>query len=106
MAQSHETTGEAHGAEALELFVHGVAESIGEPAGPVGHRVTAAERVDPSTSQRLELFPALANLFVLVVEGHCPRAQSRYALMNMSSSPSITASTFPTSSPVRWSLIS
>ena len=34
-----------------------------------------------------------------------PRAHRRYALMNSSRSPSMTASTLPISTPVRWSLM-
>src|SRR5262249_27676550 len=121
MADRHDAPGETHRPEALQLLVAGVAQALGEIARPLAHRIAAAERVDPAPAQIVELRPPQPDQLVVVrarrrvgpfaacgIVAHAsrPRAQSRNALMNGSRSQSMTPSTLPTSSPVRWSLIS
>jgi len=101
-----EPPGEAHGTEGLQLGVARLVQPRGELTGPVRDGIAAPERIKTTTAQRFELFLTLAHEVVRVAVGHAfPRAASRYALMNSSRSPSMTASTLPTSTPVRWSLM-
>src|SRR5206468_3505331 len=102
VANRHDAAGEAHRPEALQLFVVRVTEPLGEVASPLRHRVAAAERIEAPAAQRVELLATQADQLVVVAHASWPRAQSRYALMKASRSPSMTASTLPTSSPVRW----
>jgi hypothetical protein len=66
MAHRDHPAGQADGPEALELLVAGVTEPLGEPAGPLSHRIAPAERVDTAPAHGLELFAALSDQIVLV----------------------------------------
>ena len=86
--------------EAADYYLHSVDE---------GGRTRRSHVVDLSKAagrragcrpllQRLELFTPLPDqLVVVLIHASRPRAQSRYALINASRSPSMTASTLPTS---------
>ena len=116
MANRHDAAGKAHRPETLQLFVVRVAEPLGEVAGPLRHGIPPAERIGPAAAQCVELLATQPDQLVVVWIRHGfasaaarsvvthvsrPRAQSRYALMKASRSPSMTPSTLPTSSPVR-----
>src|SRR5437879_4546543 len=110
VAPGHVSAGEADGAQRGQLGLGRLLQPRGELARPVRDRVAAAERIDATAAKRLQLLLALADQVVRValafLLAHAlPRAHSRYALMNSSRSPSITASTLPISTPVRWSLM-
>src|SRR5262249_37664994 len=102
VAHGDESTRQADGPHGLQLGVGSLLQTPGELTRPLRHRVAAAERIDPSATKRLELVVPLAHDVVRVALAHAfPRAHSRYALMNSSRSPSMTASTLPISTPVR-----
>ena len=110
VAHGHHSAGEADGAQRGQLGLGRLLQPRGELARPVRDRVAAAERIDATAAKRLQLLLALADQVIRValafLLAHAlPRAHSRYALMNSSRSPSITASTLPISTPVRWSLM-
>ncbi len=118
VAHRHHPTGQGHRPRALQHGLVGVLEARLQGAGPVGDREARAERVDPARPPRLQFFPPPAHELVRRGRrsGRCRhggrdqvwdagRAAVRKARMNGSSPPSITASTLPTSTPVRWSLM-
>src|SRR5437773_1328670 len=115
VAHGHQAPGQAHGAEGFQLGVGGLFQPRGEVARRVRDRVAPAEGIDAASAQRLQFLLTLADQVVGVARllahwwppwGYAfPRAQSRYALMNSSMAPSMTASTLPISTPVRWSLM-
>ncbi len=107
VAQGDDATGHAHRPKGLQLVVAGRPQRLRQPFRPVGHGMAPPEGIDAPPPQGGQLLVPLANLFGEVRLAHArPRDHSRYALMNSSSAPSITASTLPTSSAVRWSLMS
>src|SRR5207247_1226763 len=113
VTKGDDASGQAHGTEGVQLRLARVAEPVGERACPVGHREAAPEWIDPRTAQRRELLVPRTDQVVGVVWIHelhrlapAPRAHKRYARISPSRSPSITPSTLPISSTVRWSLMS
>src|SRR4030095_4308425 len=110
VTQRHQPPGPAHRPHRFELLVGSSGEALVQRAGPVADRVASAEGVETAPAQRLELVVALAGLLGVVAPPDVAHAcwlrdHKRYALMKSSMSPSITASTLPISTPVRWSLI-
>ncbi len=107
MAKRDDTAGHPHEPEGLQLVFAAAAQAPLQLARPVAHREAGAEGVETAHPERLQLVAALAQEQWQLSPAHAsrPRAQRRYALINGSRSPSITASTLPTSTPVRWSLI-
>ena len=116
----HDAPGHADRPGAPELLLRGRVPPRVQRPRPVRHREAGAERVDAGGAEGLELLvtpadelvpgngrPALHRTRRLV--GHRPsyrRPANRIASMNGSMSPSITASTLPISTFVRWSLMS
>src|SRR6185295_19594794 len=119
----HHAAGQAHLPEALELVLGRLLEARHQLARPVGHGEAAAEGIEPAGAERVQLGVAAPDELVGVGRGsgrrsgglghphstfaEAPPARTpeRKARMKGSMSPSITASTLPTSTTVRWSLM-
>src|SRR5262249_46340436 len=109
MADGDEPAGDAHGSRRLQLGVGRLLQTLAQTPGPGSDWIRSAERVDPARAEAFELRQALTDQLVAVVErAHAgvPLAVIREARMNASMSPSMTLSTLPTSTPVRWSFTS
>ena len=99
--------GQAHRTERLQLVLAGGGQGLGQRPCPVGHGIASPEGVHPAIAEGLQLRVPLLDLLVLGKLAHArPFDHRRYALIRSSRSPSMTPSTLPTSSPVRWSLTS
>jgi hypothetical protein len=79
VAQAHDTSGQAHRPHALQLVVAGGVQARVQRLGPVADRIPAAERVETTLPQPLQLRVTLADQLVGVRIGHdaLPRAHSR-----------------------------
>jgi hypothetical protein len=110
MPHRDDATRHADRAHRLQFVVTDAGGALAQRPRPVGHGIAAAERVDPARAQRLQFRPTLPDQLVVVAgRRHDWPARmpcSSDALMNASMSPSMTASTLPISSPVRWSFTS
>src|SRR5262249_33698403 len=104
VADRHDAGGEAHRPGPFHALVVRVAEPLAQAARPLRHRISAAEGIDPAATQRIELLAAQPDQLVVVRVRHGfaspaarpivthasrPLAQSRYALMKASRSPSM-----------------
>ena len=121
VAEGDDAAGEAHLPGALELVLARVLPARGDVARPVGNGKAPAEGIHAPRPQGLELLVPPPDQLVGVGGGtgrrrrrhhasafpaEAPgRAPVRKARMKGSMSPSITASTLPISTPVRWSLM-
>src|SRR2546426_3475822 len=126
MAKGHDPARDAEGSRGLQLVLARSVEAAVEDSRPVGDGVAAAEGVDSLRAKPRELLLSAADQLVRGrrassrVAGRVgtvgqrvvgPRRShfsgwNRNASMNGSISPSMTASTFPISRLVRWSLMS
>src|SRR5262249_24374841 len=120
MWKRHESPGDADRPGRPELLRWGGVPRGVKGARPLRDRDSRAERVHAALAQRLELFLAASDQLARASRGlalpafrhparhgHAYRdPANRNASMNGSMSPSITASTLPISTFVRWSLIS
>ena len=78
IAHGDEPPGQTHGTEGLQFGVAGLVQSRRELTGPVRDRIAAAEGIEATTAERLELLLALADEVVRVAVGHAfLRAESR-----------------------------
>src|SRR5207244_6146609 len=95
-----------HGRSTLERRLVGRVVLLVQRPGPVRDSEATTVRIDTALPEGVALGDRLLDRPAVGAHAARSRDQSRYALMNASRSPSMTASTLPTSIPVRWSLMS